>query len=78
MIKSITMSIAGLLMFSSVGVAGSCPMKISAIDDALAKGTVKNVEMVKKLRDEGEAAHKAGQHGKSVSLLLQAMKAGGI
>ena len=78
MIKSITISIAGLLMFSSVAVAGSCPMKIAAIDDALAKGTVKNVEMVKKLRDEGEAAHKAGQHGKSVSLLLQAMKARGI
>ena len=72
MIKSLTMLLAGLLMFSSVAEAGSCPMKMGQINKALETGAVK------KLLAEGKAAHELGQHGKSVDLLLKAIKVGGI
>ena len=78
MIKSLTMLLAGQLMFSSVAEAGSCPMKMGQINKALETGAVKNVAMVKKLLAEGKAAHESGQHGKSVDLLLKAIKVGGI
>ena len=78
MIKLLTMLLAGLLMFSSVAEAGSCPMKMGQINKALETGAVKNVAMVKKLLAKGKAAHESGQHGKSVDLLLKAMKVGGI
>jgi len=61
MIKLLTMLLAGLLMFSSVAEAGSCPMKMGQINKALETGAVKNVAMVKKLLAEGKAAHESGQ-----------------
>ena len=58
--------------------SGSCPAKIDIIDAALAKGTVKNADKVKTLRDKGEAQHKAGKHTESVTTLTDALKLAGI
>jgi hypothetical protein len=39
---------------------------------------VKNASQVKALRDQGEQLHKLGKHGKSVQILIKAMKLAGI
>lgn len=89
MIKPIKLSIAGLLVFSSVCVADTCPIKISTVgeeyfrcvellDDALDSNTAKNVALADRLRDEAEAAFQSDQHAKSIILLRKAMRAAGI
>jgi hypothetical protein len=61
--------------------AGSCPMDMRAIDAALTSNTKLTAEQsaeVKKLRAEGEAAHKSGNHAESVQKLGQAKQILGI
>lgn len=61
--------------------AGSCPMEMKAIDSAMASNTSLSAEQkaeVQKLRAEGEAAHKAGNHSESMQKLGQAKKMLGI
>ncbi len=61
--------------------AGSCPKEMAAIDAKLAtnpKMSEADMAKVKKLRADGEAAHKAGKHDESVKLLSEAKKALGI
>jgi hypothetical protein len=61
--------------------AGSCPMDMKAIDTALTsntKLTAQQTAEVKKLRAEGEAAHKSGNHSESVQKLGQAKEILGI
>tara|TARA_S200000501_G_scaffold180733_1_gene170172 strand:+ start:3918 stop:4151 length:234 start_codon:yes stop_codon:yes gene_type:complete len=65
-------------VFSAPAFAGSCPLKLNKIDQALAVGNVKNASQVKALRDQGERLHKLGKHGKSVQILIKAMKLAGI
>ena len=65
-------------MFSASAFAGSCPLKLNKIDQALAAGIVKNAEKVKALRDQGAELHKSGKHGQSVRVLVKAMKLAGI
>lgn len=77
MLKIITL-FAAVMMFSAPAMAGSCPAKIAAIDAALASGSAKNAEAVKKMRDEGEALHKSGGHAASVKILKEAMKLAGM
>ena len=77
MFKSLMFSVA-LVFVVSPALAGSCPAKVGTIDAALTSGIAKNVEKVKRLRDKGEAQHKAGKHSESVATLIEAMKLAGI
>ncbi len=54
-----------LVLFTSSVYAGSCPMMAKNLDDKIAKA--------QKLRDQGMAAHDAGDHAKSEQLLNQAL-----
>lgn len=77
--KMITLLV--LLSFSGLASAAHCPADMKKIDAALAgKPTLTADQMteVKKLRAEGEAQHKAGDHKASVDSLGKAMKILGI
>ena len=70
-----------LAAMSVTAYAGSCPMDMKAVDAALSSNTKLTAEQtaqVKKLRAEGEAAHKAGNHAESVQMLGQAKQILGI
>ena len=66
------------LIFSASAFAGSCPLKLSKIDKALAAGKVENAAEVSALREQGAELHKLGKHGQSVRVLVKAMKLAGI
>ncbi len=70
--------VAGMFtLASSVAFAFHCPADMKKIDAAMAKNpklTQAQMAEVKKLRAEGEAAHKAGKHQESVDTLAKAMK----
>lgn len=69
------------VLASSMALAFHCPADMKKIDDALAKNpklTATQMAEVKKLRADGEAAHKAGKHQDSVDTLAKAMKILGI
>jgi len=55
-----------LVLFTSSVYAGSCPMMAKSIDDKMAEAQM--------LRDQGMAAHDAGDHAKSEELLNKAME----
>ena len=55
-----------LILFTSSVYAGSCPMMAKSIDDKIAEAQM--------LRDQGMAAHDAGDHAKSEELLAEAME----
>ncbi len=66
---------------SGLALAYHCPADMKAIDAKLAtnpKLAEADMAKVKKLRADGEAAHKAGKHDDSVKLLAEAMKLLGI
>mgnify|MGYP001456777166 CR=1 FL=1 len=74
---------AALVLAGAAGVAQAhgCPGEMRAIDAKLATQpplSADNAEKVKKLRADGEAAHKAGNHGESMRLLAEAKKLLGI
>ena len=50
-----------LLLFTSSAYAGSCPMMAKSLDDKIIEAQT--------LRDQGMAAHNAGDHAKSEELL---------
>ena len=54
-----------LVLFASSAYAGSCPMMAKNLDDKIAEAQT--------LRDQGMAAHDAGDHAKSEELLGKAM-----
>ena len=76
MIKRIVLASALAIAFATPALAGHCPADVKAIDNALAKMSIPAAQMseVKALRDQGDAEHKAGQHGASVKTLAQAMR----
>ncbi|HEY8540712.1 MAG TPA: hypothetical protein VIL28_17750 [Steroidobacteraceae bacterium] len=80
--KSVVGMAIALLGFGISAYAGHCPMDMRAIDAALSSGETKlsaeQLAEVKKLREEGEAAHKAGNHGESMEKLAEAKKILGI
>ena len=89
MVKPIMMTIAGLLMYSTVTLANTCPINFPAsgedylrcmelLDEVLDSNKAKNETLVDNLRDQAEAARQIGQHAKSIELLRKAMKAAGI
>ena len=55
-----------LVLFTSSAFAGSCPMMAKSLDDKIAEAQM--------LRDQGMAAHDAGDHTKSEELLGKAME----
>ena len=66
---------------STLALANHCPADMKAIDDKLAtqpKLAEADLAKVKKLRADGEAAHKAGKHDDSVKMLGEARKILGI
>jgi hypothetical protein len=76
-----TIFAAAFTLASGAATAFHCPADMKKIDDAMAKKpTLSAAQMteVKKLRADGEAAHKAGKHQDSVDTLAKAMKILGI
>ena len=74
--KTTLLAIA-LAFTAGAALANSCPMDMKAIDAKLAmnpKLSETDAAKVKKLRADGEAAHKAGKHNESVKLLGEAKK----
>lgn len=65
-----------LVLFSTPALAFHCPADVKAIDNALPKANLSAEQKAKvmKLRDEGEAQHKAGDHQSSVNTLAKAMR----
>ena len=65
-----------LVAFSAPALAYHCPADVKAIDNALSKSnlTATQKSEVMKLRDEGEAQHKAGKHQDAVNTLSDAMR----
>jgi hypothetical protein len=60
--------------FTAPAFAGSCPKHMTDIDAALktAKLDAAKANEVKKLRADGETAHKAGNHAASIDALSKA------
>ncbi|MEY4730484.1 MAG: hypothetical protein RL020_1642 [Pseudomonadota bacterium] len=70
-----------LTLISFSATAMHCPDDMKRIDEELAASppiTAEQMEMVKKLRAEGEALHKEGKHKESVEVLAKAMEIMGI
>ncbi len=66
---------------SGAALAHNCPNEMKAIDARLAAAPTlpaADLEKVKKLRADGEAAHKAGKHDDSMKALGEAKKILGI
>ena len=79
-IRDLALFIA-LTLASASAFAFHCPADMKKIDAALSKSPkLGDAQMseAKKLRAEGEAAHKAGKHQESVDTLAKAMKILGI
>jgi len=55
-----------LVLFTSSAFAGSCPMMAKSLDDKIAEAQM--------LKDQGMAAHNAGDHTKSEELLNKALE----
>ncbi len=79
-----TLSIAAFVAILGIGTSAfayHCPADMAKIDKALGmspKLTAEQMTEVAKLRAEGEAQHKAGDHGSSVKTLEKAMEILGI
>jgi hypothetical protein len=75
-----SLALLAALAFAGSAWASSCPREMKAIDAALPKATLSAAQMeeVKKLRAEGEAAHKAGRHAESMEHLGKAKRMLGI
>ena len=72
-----TLIAAALAFAASAAFAHNCPNEMKAIDAKLAtnpKLSEADAAMVKKLRADGEAAHKAGKHDDSMKALGEAKK----
>src|SRR5688572_23689422 len=73
--------LASLALALGAAHAHNCPNEMKAIDAKLAanpKMADADVAKAKKLRADGEAAHKAGEHDKSMQALAEAKKLLGI
>jgi hypothetical protein len=76
-----TLIAAALSLAAGAAFAHNCPNEMKAIDAKLAtspKLSDADAAKVKKLRADGEAAHKAGKHDDSMKALAEAKKTLGI
>lgn len=70
--------------FSTAAFAGSCPRLMNEVDAALEDPAVEQrlsdeqLAQVRQLREEGEEAHRAGDHAESVQALKEAKDILGI
>ena len=72
---------AALALASGIALAHNCPNEMKAIDAKLATSpqlSEADAAKVKKLRADGETAHKAGKHDDSMKALGEAKKILGI
>jgi hypothetical protein len=79
--KKIILAAAFSAFVAMPAYAMHCPQDMAKIDAALAQSpslTAEQLAEVQKLRAEGEAYHKAGQHQQSVDTLAKAMAILGI
>ena len=76
MIARSLLATAVVVAFSAPAFAFHCPVDVKAIDAAFGKVNLtaeQSAEAVK-LRNEGEALHKAGKHQEAVGALAKAMR----
>ena len=82
MMKNRAVLFAALLLLGiSPALASECPLDMGKIDAALAGNpplSAAELAKVTELRAEGEALHNAGDHGRSVDALREAMALLGI
>jgi hypothetical protein len=71
---------AVVLAFAAPAYAGNCPNEIKAIDAALQSASVDSGKkaQAKQLRDQADAAHKAGNHAVSMKAATDAKQLLGI
>lgn len=76
MIRTTLAALALLAIAAAPAFAGHCPADAAAIDHALPLSTLSNDEKaeIQALRDQGMAAHEAGDHATSEALLANAMR----
>ncbi len=80
MIKGSLLGIVMVLALATEATARHCPVDIAAINAALrspslaSKLTAEKSARVKKLRDDGEDLHSAGQHNAAADTLAVAMR----
>lgn len=75
MLRTAALAAVVVLAFAAPALANSCPKHMKNIDAALAKNpqmAAAQMSEVKKLRADGEAAHKAGKHAESEAMLIKA------
>ncbi len=77
-IRSVQIIVAAvvLLAFTAPAYANYCPSLMSGIDEALQTASSLSsakVDEIKRLRDEGAASHRAGNHGESIARLKKAL-----
>jgi hypothetical protein len=79
MLKSMALA-AALSLAAATVLAHNCPNEMKAIDARLPAAKLSEADMtkVKKLRADGETAHKAGNHDESMKLLGEAKKLLGL
>lgn len=73
--------LVALMLCLGAAHANNCPNEMKAIDAKLASSTKlseADLAKVRKLRADGEAAHKAGKHSESMQSLGEAKKLLGI
>lgn len=66
---------AVLVSIAGPAYASQCPSLVAKIDKSLATAglSAAQLEDIKRLRDDGEAQHKAGKHGDAVTTLNKAL-----
>lgn len=76
MLKRTLLAATAATLLATPALAGHCPADVKAIDNALAKMSLPSdvATKAKALRDEGDALHKAGDHGASTNKLAEAMR----
>lgn len=78
--KKLALLVVGMAFVASSAFAFHCPKDMAKIDAALKTTKVSGAQLdeVKKLRADGEAKHKAGDHKGSLELLEKAEKILGV
>ena len=72
--------IIAALLVSGQAFAGTCPLMVNEVDEALSSSTAAAdvLQQAEALRDEGEALHASGDHEGSVAKLTEAKALLGI
>jgi len=74
------LAVVAIAGFTLPAQAGQCPTDMKKIDAAISSASLDadQMSLVKSLREQGEAYHKAGQHKESVETLAKAKKILGV